>query len=134
MYLGFVVLLPLAALVWRSTREGRHGFWAAVSAPESLGAGRMTVFRRIVLPNLVPAILSGVALAYARAIGEFGSVVLITGNLPFKTEVSSVYIYGQIQSGAPGTAAAVSVLLLAISLAVLLLIGAVRRWAWRHGA
>jgi sulfate transport system permease protein len=246
MYLGFVVLLPLAALVWRSSREGGHGFWAAVSAPEavaalkltlvaavvvaainavmgtllawvlvrdrfvgqglvnalidlpfalptivagltlvalygprspvgvsvaftrgavvvallfvtlpfvvrtvqptlleldremeeaaaSLGAGKLTVFRRIVLPNLVPAILSGVALAYARAIGEFGSVVLITGNLPFKTEVSSVYIYGQIQSGAPGTAAAVSVLLLAISLGVLLLIGAVRRWAWRHG-
>jgi sulfate transport system permease protein len=103
-------------------------------AAASLGAGRLTVFRRIVLPNLVPAILSGVALAYARAIGEFGSVVLITGNLPFKTEVSSVYIYGQIQSGAPGTAAAVSVLLLALSLAVLLLIGAVRRWAWRHGA
>src|SRR2546421_6942435 len=101
-------------------------------AAASLGAGRLTIFRRLILPNLVPAILSGVALAYARAIGEFGSVVLISGNLPFKTEVAPVYIFGQIQSGAPGTAAAVSVLLLAVSLGVLLLLGALRRWAWRH--
>ena len=101
-------------------------------AAASLGAGRLTVFRRIVLPNLVPAILSGVALAYARAIGEFGSVVLISGNLPFKTEVASVYVFGQIQSSNPTGAAAVSVLLLAISLAVLFAIGGIRRYASRH--
>jgi sulfate transport system permease protein len=101
-------------------------------AAASLGARPPAIFRRIVLPNLVPAILSGVALAFARAIGEFGAVVLISGNLPFKTEVASFYIYGQIQAGNPAGAAAVSVLLLGISLAVLLLIGAARRWAWRH--
>jgi sulfate/thiosulfate transport system permease protein len=101
-------------------------------AAASLGARPVTIFRRIVLPNLVPAILSGVALAYARAIGEFGSVVLISGNLPFKTEVAPVYIFGQIQSGNQSGAAALSVVLLAISLGVLLLIGAVRRYAWRH--
>jgi sulfate/thiosulfate transport system permease protein len=101
-------------------------------AAASLGAGRPTVFRRIILPNLFPAILSGVALAYARAIGEFGSVVLISGNLPFKTEVAPVYIYGQIQSGNQSGAAALSVVLLVISLAVLLAIGALRRYAWRH--
>ncbi len=56
-------------------------------AASSLGAGGLTVFRRIVLPNLTPAILSGAALSFARALGEFGSVVLISGNLPFKTEV-----------------------------------------------
>jgi sulfate/thiosulfate transport system permease protein len=101
-------------------------------AAASLGAGSFGVFRRIIFPNLLPAILSGVALAFARAVGEFGAVVLISGNLPFKTEVSSVYIFGQLQSGNEAGAAAVSVLLLAISLGVLLLIGAFRRWRTRH--
>ena len=68
-------------------------------AAASLGAGSLAIFRRIVFPNLLPAILSGVALAFARAVGEFGAVVLISGNIPFKTEVSSVYIFGQLQSG-----------------------------------
>ena len=101
-------------------------------AAASLGAGSFAIFRRIVFPNLLPAILSGVALAFARAVGEFGAVVLISGNLPFKTEVSSVYIFGQLQSDNAGGAAAVSVLLLGISLGVLLLIGAFRRWRTRH--
>ena len=101
-------------------------------AAASLGAGPFAIFRRIVFPNLLPAILSGVALAFARAVGEFGAVVLISGNLPFKTEVSSVYIFGQLQSDNGSGAAAVSVLLLVISLAVLLLIGVFRRWRVRH--
>ena len=101
-------------------------------AAASLGAGPFAIFRRIVFPNLLPAILSGVALAFARAVGEFGAVVLISGNLPFKTEVSSVYIFGQLQSDNGSGAAAVSVLLLMISLGVLLLIGAFRRWKVRH--
>jgi sulfate transport system permease protein len=101
-------------------------------AAESLGAGRFAVFRRIVFPNLLPAILSGVALAFARAVGEFGSVVLISGNIPFKTEVSSVYIAGQVESDNPAGAAAVSVVLLLISLGVLLLIGAFRHSRTRH--
>src|SRR5262249_47455938 len=100
-------------------------------AAASLGARRFDVFRRIVFPNLLPAILSGVALAFARAVGEFGSVVLISGNIPFKTEVSSVYISGQIESGNAVGAAAVSVVLLLISLAVLLAIGAFRHWMTR---
>ena len=88
----------------------------------SLGAGSLTVFRRIVFPNLVPAILSGAALAFARAVGEFGSVVLIAGNLPFRTEVASVYIFGRIESDSVTSAAAVSVVLLVLSLIVLLAI------------
>ena len=68
-------------------------------AAASLGARPIGVFRKIVFPNLLPAVLSGVALAFARAVGEFGAVVLISGNIPFKTEVSSVYIFGQLQSG-----------------------------------
>ncbi|HSS82075.1 MAG TPA: sulfate ABC transporter permease subunit CysT [Gaiellaceae bacterium] len=101
-------------------------------AAASLGARPIGVFRKIVFPNLLPAVLSGVALAFARAVGEFGAVVLISGNIPFKTEVSSVYIFGQLQSGNGSGAAAVSVLLLAISLAVLLAIGGVRRWRTRY--
>jgi sulfate/thiosulfate transport system permease protein len=91
-------------------------------AAVSLGASSFTVFRRIVFPNLVPAILSGAALAFARAVGEFGSVVLIAGNLPFKTEVASVFIFGRIESDAVTSAAAVSVVLLVLSLLVLLAI------------
>ena len=101
-------------------------------AAASLGASPLAIFRRIVLPNILPAVLSGVALAFARAVGEFGALVLISGNLPFRTEVASLYIFGRIESGDPGGAAAVSVVLLAISFAVLLLIGAFRRWTTRH--
>jgi sulfate/thiosulfate transport system permease protein len=101
-------------------------------AAASLGASRFATFRRVILPNILPAILSGVALAFARAVGEFGSVVLISGNLPFKTEVASVYVFGRIESGDPGGAAAASVVILAISFVVLLGIGGIRRWATRH--
>ena len=101
-------------------------------AAASLGAGRTAIFRRVVFPNLFPAILSGVALAFARAVGEFGAVVLISGNIPFDTEVASVYIFGQIESDNVTGAAAVSVVLLAISFAALLGIGGIRRWATRH--
>jgi sulfate transport system permease protein len=101
-------------------------------AAASLGASRFATFRRVILPNILPAILSGVALAFARAVGEFGAVVLISGNLPFKTEVVSVYVFGRIESGDAGGAAAASVVILAISFAVLLAIGGLRRLATRH--
>jgi len=91
----------------------------AEQAAASLGASPFTTFRKIVLPNLRPAIVAGASLAFARALGEFGSVVLISGNLPFKTEVSSVFIYNRIQSGDQSGAAAVSVVLLAASLVLL---------------
>ena len=101
-------------------------------AAASLGASSFATFRRVILPNILPAILSGVALAFARAIGEFGAVVLISSNLPFKTEVVSVYIFGRIESGDPGGAAAASVVILGISFAVLVAIGGLRRLATRH--
>ena len=85
-------------------------------AAESLGASRSTVFRRIILPNLLPAILAGAGLAFARAVGEFGSLVLITGNIPFKTQVASVFIFCQVESDNIVGAAAVSVVLLVVSL------------------
>jgi sulfate transport system permease protein len=101
-------------------------------AAASLGAGRFTIFLRIILPSILPAILSGVALAFARAVGEFGAVVLISGNLPFKTEVVSVYVFGRLESGDPGGAAAASVVILLISFGVLLAIGGLRRWVTKH--
>jgi sulfate transport system permease protein len=101
-------------------------------ASRSLGASDVATFRRVVLPNILPGILSGVALALAKAMGEFGSLVIITGNLPYKTEVSSVYIFGRIESGDPANAAAVAVVLLAISFVLLLSIGVIRHLTTRH--
>ena len=101
-------------------------------AASSLGAGPLTVLRRVVLPTLTPAIVSGVALSFARAVGEFGSLVLITGNLPFKTEVGSVYVFGQIQDENLPAAAAVSVVLLVAALVVLGALALVSRRRSRH--
>jgi sulfate/thiosulfate transport system permease protein len=101
-------------------------------AAESLGAGRATVFRRIVLPNLVPAIIAGGGLAFARAVGEFGSLVLITGNLPFDTQAASVFIFGQVESDNTVAAAAVSVVLLLVALGLLLFFGWLSKRALRH--
>ena len=96
-------------------------------AAESLGARRVTVFRRIILPSLTPAILAGSALGFARAVGEFGSLVLLTGNIPFKTQAASVFIFSQVESDNVTGAAAVSVVLLGLALVVLLIMGWVSR-------
>ena len=101
-------------------------------AASSLGASQRTTFIRVILPNLLPAIVSGVALAFARAVGEFGSIVLISGNIPFDTQVASVYAYKQLESDNISGAAAVSVVLLALSLAVLFGLRLVERWGARH--
>ena len=101
-------------------------------AAASLGAKPLTIFRRIVLPNLAPAMLAGVALAFARAIGEFGSLILISGNIPFDTEVASVFIFKQVEAGNETAAAAVSVVLLAVSVAILFLINWLGRRSLRH--
>src|SRR6201999_2775950 len=96
-------------------------------AASSLGATEWQTFRRVILPNLWPAIVSGAALAFARAVGEFGSVVLISGNIPRHTEVVSVLAYSQIESDATASASAISVVLLALSLVVLLAIRSLGR-------
>ena len=101
-------------------------------AAASLGAPNHRIFRSILLPNLTPAIVAGCALAFARAIGEFGSLVLLTGNIPFKTQAASVYIFGRVQTSDYSGAAAVSVLLLAIAVGVLLAINFFALWRIRH--
>jgi sulfate/thiosulfate transport system permease protein len=97
-------------------------------AAASLGASNATTFRRVVLPTLAPAIISGAGLAFARAVGEYGSVVLIGGNIPRETQVVSQYIQQQIEIDRPANAAAVSVVLLAISFAALFVL---RLWGSR---
>ncbi len=89
-------------------------------------------FRRVILPSLLPAILAGSALAFARAIGEFGSLVLFAGFVAFKTEVMSGLIFQQIGTGNLTGAAAQSVTLLVIALVVLVGIHALTRWSLRH--
>jgi sulfate transport system permease protein len=101
-------------------------------AATSLGAGGFTVFRRIVFPNLLPGLSAGIALAFARALGEFGSLVLISGSIPFDTEVASVFIRVQIENGNLEGASAVSVVLLAVSLLLLASVSVAERWGARH--
>jgi len=106
----------------------------AESAAATLGAGRLRIFWSVTLPALVPAMLTGAGLAFARAIGEYGSVVFISGNEPYHTEVASSYIYSLNGSGQVFSAADVAVLLLMIALVVLGVFNAVsRRLARRRG-
>ena len=101
-------------------------------AAASLGASQLTIFRRIVLPTIAPAMAAGTTLAFARALSEFGSTVLISGNLPGKTQVAAVFIYGKIQEDSITGAAAVSTVLLAVSLVVLVLLNLIQRWVARR--
>jgi sulfate/thiosulfate transport system permease protein len=100
-------------------------------AAASLGAGGFTIFRRIIFPNLLPGLAAGVALAFARALGEYGSVLLFAGGLP-DTQVSSVFIRQQIESGNNVGASAVSVVLLFAALLLLGAITLIQRWSNRH--
>lgn len=101
-------------------------------ASAALGANGWTTFRLVVLPNLLPAILAGLGLSFAKAIGEFGSVVLISGNIPFETEVAAVRIYSQVENDNVTAASAIAVVLLTISLAVLLVISGIEHWSRKH--
>jgi sulfate transport system permease protein len=102
-------------------------------AAHSLGASPWLTFRRIILPNLLPAMLSGAGLAFTRSIAEFGSTVLISGNLPFKTEVAAVNIFGRIENDEIAAAAAVSTALLIVAFVVLAALDLVQRWGARRG-
>ena len=101
-------------------------------AAASLGASGFTVFRRIILPTIAPAMLAGSALAFARALGEFGSVILISANLVGKTEVSSAYILKLIEQNDTTGAAAVATILLVVAVIVLVLLDSLQRLAARR--
>jgi sulfate/thiosulfate transport system permease protein len=101
-------------------------------AARCLGAGPLTSFRRIVLPTITPALLAGAALAFARGVGEFGSVVILSGNIPYRTEVASVHVFSLVENDDVAGAAAVSVVLLATSVLVLAGLNLVQRRRTRH--
>ena len=102
-------------------------------AAASLGASRFTIFRRIILPSLVPAISAGAALSFARAISEYGSLVLLSGNLPFRTEVTSVRILSSIENGDLASASAVATILLLVALVVIVALDLLQRRVARRG-
>ena len=102
-------------------------------AAASLGASRVTIFRRIILPSLAPAIAAGAALSFARAVSEYGSLVLLSGNLPMRTEVTSVRILTYIENGDLSSAAAVATVLLLVSLAVIVVLDIIQRRIAHHG-
>jgi sulfate transport system permease protein len=100
-------------------------------AAASLGAGRRQTFRRVILPAVLPALLTGFALAFARALGEYGSVIFISGNLPMKTEISSLLIISRLEEYNYAGATAIAVVLLAGSFAILLAIN-LMQWLYRR--
>jgi len=102
-------------------------------AAASLGASRTTIFRRIILPSLTPAIAAGAALSFARAIAEYGSLVLLSGNKPFQTEVVSVRVLTFIENGSASSAAALASLMLVVALAVIVLLDVLQRRVARRG-
>lgn len=101
-------------------------------AATSLGAGRWQVIRRVILPYLLPAWLTGVTLAFARAIGEYGSVVFIAGNMPMRTEVSALLILTKLEQYDYAGATAIAFVLLLISFALLLVINLLQAWMSRR--
>ncbi|HET6407136.1 MAG TPA: sulfate ABC transporter permease subunit CysT [Chthoniobacteraceae bacterium] len=104
-------------------------------ASASLGAGRWTTFRRIILPDLTPALLTGFTMAFARALGEYGSVVFISGNMPMKTEILPLLIITQLEQFQYAQATALGTAMLALSFVFLFMINQLQRWSLaRRGA
>ena len=100
---------------------------AEEEAAATLGAGPITTFRRVTLPTLWPAILTGTSLAFSRALGEFGSVIMVAGNHPLKTQTASLYIFGAIEGDNRPGAMVVSAVLLACSLTILIVLNRIQR-------
>lgn len=101
----------------------------AEEAAESLGATRWQTFRKVILPTLYPALITGFALAFARSVGEYGSVVFVSGNKPYQTEIAPILIVARLEEFAYGEATAIAVVLLLISFAMLVLINLLERWS-----
>ena len=98
----------------------------------TLGASRATTWRRVILPMLLPALLTGFALALARSVGEYGSVIFIAGNLPFQTEIAPLLIVIRLEEFDYDGSVAIAMAMLGLSFALLLLINAVQVWSRRH--
>ena len=101
-------------------------------AAACLGANRFQTVLRVVFPSIVPAVVTGFALSFARALGEYGSVVFISGNMPYKTEIAPVLIVARLEEFAYAEAAAIAVVLLVMSFVTLFTINLIERWSSRH--
>ena len=122
--LAFVTLPFVVRTVQPVLEELEHD---TEEAAASLGASRGTIFRRIILPSLTPAITAGAALSFARAIAEYGSLVLLSGNKPFDTEVVSVRVLTYVENGSTASAAALASVMLAVALVVIVVLDIVQR-------
>jgi sulfate transport system permease protein len=101
-------------------------------AAASLGGTRWQTFQNVILPTLYPALITGFALAFARGVGEYGSVVFVSGNMPYKTEIAPILIVARLEEFAYGEATAIAVVLLIISFSMLVLINLLERWSVRY--
>ena len=135
-WVGVVVALTLIGLpfVVRSVQPALEQVEASLEeAAESLGAGRWMVFRRVILPAILPALATGFTLALARAIGEYGSVIFIAGNLPMRTEITPLLIVIKLEQYDYTAAAALGLVMLCVSFTMLLAINALNGWRQRRG-
>ena len=103
----------------------------AEEAAASLGASRWQTFWRVIVPAVLPALLTGFALAFARALGEYGSVVFISGNMPMKTEITSLLIITKLEQYDYAGATAIAVVMLLASFVILLAINVLQWWSGR---
>jgi sulfate transport system permease protein len=133
--LGIVLVLVFVGLpfVVRTVQPVLEDFDPeAEEASASLGATRWQTFHAVILPTLYPALITGFALAFARSVGEYGSVVFVSGNMPFRTEIAPILIVARLEEFAYGEAAAVAVVLLGISFTTLFIINLLERWSSRY--
>jgi sulfate transport system permease protein len=135
--LAIVLVLVFIGLpfVVRTVQPILEDFEAEVEeAAACLGASRLQTFARVILPALTPAIVTGFALAFARGLGEYGSVVFVSGNMPYRTEIAPVLIVASLESFKYAEAAAIAVVLLAMSFAMLIVINLLERWSKRYAS
>jgi sulfate transport system permease protein len=133
--LGIMVALTFIGLpfVVRTLQPALEDMDAEIEeAAASLGATRLQTFWRVILPTILPALLTGFALAFARALGEYGSVVFISGNIPMKTQITSLLIITKLEQYDYAGAAAIAVVTLVASFAVLLFINIIQWWSRRY--
>ena len=133
--LGIVLVLIFVGLpfVVRTVQPVLEDFDPeAEEASASLGATRWQTFRAVILPAMYPALVTGFALAFARAVGEYGSVVFVSGNMPYKTEIAPILIVARLEEFAYGEATAIAVVLLLISFTMLVLINLLESWMRRR--
>jgi sulfate transport system permease protein len=134
-WFGVVIALTLIGVpfVVRSVQPALEEVDATLEeAAESLGAGRWTVFRRVILPTVLPSLATGFTLALARSVGEYGSVIFIAGNLPMKTEITPLLIVIKLEQFDYVGAAAIGLVMLCVSFLMLFTINAINGWRLRR--